>query len=119
MYAIRSYYAVDVVRTETFTVLAMCQWFNVLNCESATRSALRGDVLRNRWLLGGLLLSLALQVLVIYAPPMNALFHTVPLPPAIPTAGWSPWSFSTATPVSASCAIPSRSWIRRRCVCWI
>jgi len=80
---------VDVVRTETFTVLAMCQWFNVLNCESATRSALRGDVLRNRWLLGGLLLSLALQVLVIYAPPMNALFHTVPLPPAIllPMAG--------------------------------
>jgi magnesium-transporting ATPase (P-type) len=27
----------DIVRTETFTVLAMCQWFNVLNCQSATR----------------------------------------------------------------------------------
>jgi hypothetical protein len=27
----------ELVRTETFTVLAMCQWFNVLNCQSATR----------------------------------------------------------------------------------
>jgi magnesium-transporting ATPase (P-type) len=70
----------DAVRTETFTMLAVCQWFNVLNCQSAWRSALRLGVLRNRWLLGGLLLSVALQGLVIYAPPMNALFHTVPLP---------------------------------------
>jgi magnesium-transporting ATPase (P-type) len=51
----------DLVRTETFTLLAMCQWFNVLNCESATRSTLRLGVLRNHWLLGGLLLSILLQ----------------------------------------------------------
>ena len=70
------------VRTETFTVLAMCQWFNVLNCQSATASALGPRLLRNRWLAGGLPLSVLLQVLVLYAPPMNALFHTVPLPPA-------------------------------------
>ncbi|MDP1650085.1 MAG: HAD-IC family P-type ATPase [Rubrivivax sp.] len=70
---------VDIVRTETFTVLAMCQWFNVLNCQSATRSALRLGLLGNPWLLGGLTLSVALQGLVLYSPPMNALFHTVPL----------------------------------------
>jgi Ca2+-transporting ATPase len=72
---------VDVVqvRAETFTLLAMCQWFNVLNCQSATRSALRLGLLKNPWLLGGLGLSVALQGLVLYAPPMNALFHTVPL----------------------------------------
>ncbi len=74
--------ALEVVRTETFTVLAMCQWFNLLNCESPTRSALALGVRRNRWLLGALLLSIALQALVLYAPPLNALFHTVPLPPA-------------------------------------
>jgi len=74
---------VELVRTETFTVLAMCQWFNVLNCESATRSALRlkRGLLKNPWLLGGLTLSVLLQGLVLYAPPMNTLFHTVPLPP--------------------------------------
>jgi Ca2+-transporting ATPase len=72
--------AVEIVRTETFTVLAMCQWFNVLNCQSASASALGLRIVRNRWLLGGLTLSVLLQGLVLYAPPMNTLFHTVPLP---------------------------------------
>ncbi|WP_341920571.1 HAD-IC family P-type ATPase [Polaromonas sp. YR568] len=73
---------IDLVRTETFTVLAMCQWFNVLNCQSATRSAFRLGLLKNPWLLGGLALSIALQVLVLYAPFMNTLFYTVPLAPS-------------------------------------
>ncbi len=71
---------VDQVRTETFTLLVMCQWFNVMNCQSATRSALRLGVLRNRWLLGGLALSVALQLAVLYLPWANAWFHTSPLP---------------------------------------
>ncbi|ABM36564.1 cation-translocating P-type ATPase [Polaromonas naphthalenivorans] len=73
---------IGLVRTETFTLLAMCAWFNVLNCQSASRSALALGVLKNPWLLGGLGLSLLLQALVLYAPPMNTLFHTVPLAPA-------------------------------------
>jgi len=72
----------EMVRTETFTVLAVCQWFNVLNCESATRSALKFGIFRNRWLLGGLTLSIVLQGAVLYWPPLNELFHTVPIPPA-------------------------------------
>jgi magnesium-transporting ATPase (P-type) len=69
----------DLVRTETFTVLALCQWFNVLNCQSASRSALQFGILRNRWLIGGLVLSIALHATVLYWPPLNALFHTVPI----------------------------------------
>ncbi len=72
----------DVVRTETFTVLAMCQWFNVLNCQSDTHSALRLRILRNPWLLGGLLISVMLQIAVLYWAPLNELFHTVPIAPA-------------------------------------
>jgi magnesium-transporting ATPase (P-type) len=68
------------VRTETFSILAMCQWFNVLNCQSATRSAMRLGLLKNPWLLGGLVLSVLLQVAVLYTAPLNALFHTTPLP---------------------------------------
>jgi Ca2+-transporting ATPase len=64
------------VQTETFTLLAVCQWFNVLNCESATRSTLRLGLLKNRWLLGGLVLANLLQLAVVYIPPMNKLFHT-------------------------------------------
>jgi Ca2+-transporting ATPase len=68
------------VRTETFTLLAVCQWFNVLNCEGSTRSVLHLGVWRNKWLLGGLALANALHFAVVYWPPMNRLFHTVPIP---------------------------------------
>ena len=71
---------VDTVRTETFTLMVMCQWFNVLNCRSPLRSALAWGAPRNRWLAGGLALSVVLQAAVLYLPWMNALFHTVPLP---------------------------------------
>ena len=73
------------VRTETFTLLAMCQWFNLLNCQSAQRSALRLGLLKNPWLLGGLALSVALQAAVLWAPPLQAMFHTQPL--ALATLG--------------------------------
>jgi len=68
------------VRTETFTVLAVCQWFNVLNCRSARNSALNLSLLANRWLLSGLIAGNALHFLVIYTSPLNRLFHTVPIP---------------------------------------
>jgi Ca2+-transporting ATPase len=67
------------VQTETFTLLAVCEWFNVLNCRSSWRSAFGGGLGRNPWLVGGLLLSVALQGAVIFVPPLNAVFHTVPL----------------------------------------
>ncbi|RBP38179.1 Ca2+-transporting ATPase [Roseimicrobium gellanilyticum] len=68
------------VQTETFTLMAVCQWFNVLNCRSATKSALTFDVFRNWWLVGGLLLGNLLHFLVVYTEPMNRLFRTVPIP---------------------------------------
>lgn len=68
-----------VVQTETFTLLAVCQWFNVLNCESATRSALGLGLFKNPWLLGGLVLANLMQLAVVYTPSMNRLFHTAPI----------------------------------------
>jgi magnesium-transporting ATPase (P-type) len=67
------------VQTETFTLLAVCQWLNVLNCESATRSVFRFDLFKNPWLLGGLALANLLQLAVVYTAPLNKLFHTVPI----------------------------------------
>ena len=68
------------VQSETFTVLAVCQWFNVLNCRSEFAGALGRGLWRNPWLLGGLAVANILQLAVIYAPPLNAVFHTVPIP---------------------------------------
>ncbi|HEY6878611.1 MAG TPA: HAD-IC family P-type ATPase [Polyangiales bacterium] len=67
------------VRTETFTLLAVCEWYNVLNCRSLTRSALSVGILRNPWLLGGLLSGVALQFAVVFWRPLGRIFHTVPI----------------------------------------
>ncbi len=67
------------VQTETFTVLAVCQWFNALNCRSERQSAFQG-LFRNRWIIGGLVIGNLFHIAVIYAPPLNHVFHTVPLP---------------------------------------
>ena len=72
----------ELVRSETFTVLAVCQWFNVLNCRSELKSALKVSLFKNYWLLGGLVLGNLLHFLVIYTEPMNRIFHTVPIPMA-------------------------------------
>jgi magnesium-transporting ATPase (P-type) len=66
------------VQSETFTLLAICEWFNVLNCRSEYQSALTLRVFKNPWLLGGLLIGNLLQVAVIFAPPFNRIFHTTP-----------------------------------------
>ncbi|MBK9035815.1 MAG: HAD-IC family P-type ATPase [Myxococcales bacterium] len=68
----------DQVRTETFTLLAICEWWNVLNCRSETRSALHTDVLRNRWLIGGLVIGNLLQAAVVFWPPLGQRFYTTP-----------------------------------------
>ncbi|MBA3539531.1 MAG: HAD-IC family P-type ATPase [Deltaproteobacteria bacterium] len=66
------------VRTETFTLLVLCEWFNVLNCRSATKSALDLGIVRNPWLIGGLVLGNVLQVAVVFWEPLGRVFHTVP-----------------------------------------
>lgn len=67
------------VQTETFTVLAVCQWFNVLNCRSALHSAFSWNVLKNPWLIGGLVIGNLLHAAVIYWTPLSQFFHTVPI----------------------------------------
>lgn len=67
------------VQTGTFTVLAVCQWFNALNCRSEKRSAFKG-LLTNRWLFFGLLIGNVLHMGVVFLPPLNRIFHTVPMP---------------------------------------
>jgi magnesium-transporting ATPase (P-type) len=71
----------DRVRTGTFTLLAVCEWFNLANARAERRSAFRNPLHRNPWLAGGLALSVALQLAVVYAPALQRAFHTVALPP--------------------------------------
>ncbi|MGN6106014.1 MAG: cation transporting ATPase C-terminal domain-containing protein [Kofleriaceae bacterium] len=67
------------VQTETFTLLAICEWFNVLNCRSELRSAFSLGLLRNPWLVGGLVLGNLLQIAVVFWAPLGRVIHTVPI----------------------------------------
>lgn len=66
-------------RTETFTLLAVCEWYNVLNCRSELSSAFNLSIFKNKWLIGGLLAGALLQGAVVYWKPLSTLFYTVPL----------------------------------------
>lgn len=71
------------VRTEAFTLLVICEWFNVLNCRSATKSALDWSLLRNPWLIGGLVVANLLQVAAVFWGPLSTMLHTVPFDMAV------------------------------------
>jgi Ca2+-transporting ATPase len=79
IYRLAAGVALPQVQTETLTVLAVCQWFNVLNCRSERRSALSASLLRNPWLIGGLIAGNLLQGAVVFFRPLGAMFHTVPI----------------------------------------
>jgi P-type Ca2+ transporter type 2C len=65
-------------RTMAFTTLVLFQLFNALNARSDERSAFH-RLLRNPWLRVAIPFSLALQVLVVYAPFLQPAFGTVAL----------------------------------------
>ncbi len=66
-------------QSETLVLLTVSEWYNVLNCRSARKSALSTGLLSNRWLVGGLLAGNLLLAAVIYWPPLQRAFHTVPV----------------------------------------
>ena len=67
-------------QTATFTVLAVCEWANVLNVRSARRSGLDRSIFLNPWLVGGLVVANLLQAAVVFVPALNAVFRTTPIP---------------------------------------
>jgi Ca2+-transporting ATPase len=66
------------VQTETFTLLAICEWFNTLNCRSERKSALNLSLLGNPWLLAGLVIGNLLQLTVVYWRPLGDVLYTTP-----------------------------------------
>ena len=65
-------------QTMAFTTLVFFSLFTVFNARSDERSASIG-MFSNKWLLGAVLLSLLLQVAVIYTPFLQQAFSTVSL----------------------------------------
>ncbi|MBC7879940.1 MAG: cation-translocating P-type ATPase [Anaerolineae bacterium] len=64
--------------TMTFTTLTMFQLFNVFNARSDEQSAFH-ELFKNHWLWGAILMSISLQIAVIYVPFLQVAFSTVNL----------------------------------------
>jgi len=69
---------VTYARTLAFTTLVLFQLFNVFSARSDRESAWTA-LFSNRWLWAAVLLSLAMQVAVVYLPALQRAFQTTPL----------------------------------------
>jgi Ca2+-transporting ATPase len=66
-------------QTMVFTALTMCQMYHVLAIRSERDSLLTIGIFSNRYLTGAVLLTLGLQLAIIYTPVLNPIFKTQPL----------------------------------------
>jgi len=83
-------------RTMAFTTLVLSQMFNVFNAKSDVETAFVG-LFENRWLWTAIAASLAVQCAVIYVPPMQRAFSTVPM-------SFADWLLCTGVASSVLCA---------------
>ncbi len=65
--------------TLAFTTLMMFQMFNVINYKTLKSSVFERGLFSNKWLVGAVVLSICLQLSVVYVPYFNRIFKTVPL----------------------------------------
>lgn len=70
---------IDKTRTAVFTVMAFSQLFNMLNMRSLRKSLFEIGPFSNKWVNLALLISFAIQILIIEVPFFVELFHFVPL----------------------------------------
>ncbi len=66
-------------KTIVFTTLCLAQLFHALAARSDRRLLIEMDFFSNPFLLGAVVITAVLQLLIIYAPPLNQFFKTSPL----------------------------------------
>ena len=77
--AIVYYGHLETARTMAFTALVFSQLFYVFDCRSEDESPFSLGFFTNRYLVGAVAFSAALQCLVLYVPWFRSVFHTVAL----------------------------------------
>jgi len=78
-WALRNGRPIDEARTIAVNVFVFGEMFYLFNCRSLTYSVFRLGLFTNRWLLGGVLIMIGLQLMYTYAPFMNAGFQSAPI----------------------------------------
>ena len=94
-------------QTMAFTVLTLSQMGNVLAIRSDRESLFSLGLFSNRFLLGAVLVTFALQMAVVYVPALNPIFRTVPL-------DFADLGFCLALSSIVFVAIELQKWFARR-----
>ena len=94
-------------RTGAVNAVVMIEIFYLLNCRSLTQSMFQIGLWSNRWVIIGIGIMIALQLLFTYAPFMNVLFSSAPI-------SLSMWLDILAFGVLAYIVVEIEKWLRRR-----
>jgi Ca2+-transporting ATPase len=94
-------------QTMVFTILTFSQLAHVLVIRNDRDSLFSTGLLQNPALVGAVLLTVLLQLAVIYLPPLNAVFHTAPLSP-------QELAICLALPLAVVLAVELEKWLARR-----
>jgi P-type Ca2+ transporter type 2C len=86
-------YSLEESRTVAFCSVVVFEWLVAFNARSDELTVFRLGVFHNIWLVRALLLAILLQMAVIYLPPLQAAFKTVPL-------GISEWAIAVLPGIS-------------------
>jgi Ca2+-transporting ATPase len=80
-YLFHNVFAVDLAyaQTVTFTYMAIAQLLHIFNVRRLNGFGLDKSFFHNKLLVGAIILSVVLQLLVVYTPFLNTIFGTVPL----------------------------------------
>jgi magnesium-transporting ATPase (P-type) len=72
--------SLQAAQTSVACVVVLVETAYLLNCRSLHQSIFRIGLFSNRWAIFGVLLMIVLQLIFVYAPVMNRLFATEPIP---------------------------------------
>ena len=100
-------YTVAEARTVAANVFVFGEIFYLFNCRSLTLPSWRSSLKTNRFLLGGVGLMMALQLLYTYLPAMNRLFSTAPV-------SLESWGWVIGAGIAIHVIVESEKWVRRR-----
>ena len=94
-------------RTVAVNVVIFVEIFYLFNARSLTRSPFQLGFFSNPWAVGGAILMTLIQILYTYAPFMNTLFESAPLPLVL-------WLDVLAVGLAAYVIIEVEKWLRRK-----
>jgi Ca2+-transporting ATPase len=92
-------------RTAVVNAIVVVEAFYLLNCRSLSRSIFSLGIFSNLWVILGIGLIVAIQLLFTYAPIMNELFHSAPI-------SGEAWLRIVAVGAIAFAAVELEKWIR-------